>query len=110
GLINTHLHSILLRGAADDLHLSQWLEDYVNPMHKAETPADRYAAALLCYADAIRSGTTSILDMSFRDMDKCAEAASLLGSRVVLAPYVTDISPHDYFETVGGNEALLQKF
>jgi 5-methylthioadenosine/S-adenosylhomocysteine deaminase len=38
GLHNCHLHSGLLRGTAEGLALFDWLEAYVDPMHRVLTP------------------------------------------------------------------------
>ncbi|MYH97569.1 MAG: amidohydrolase, partial [Acidimicrobiia bacterium] len=38
GLHNCHLHSGLLRGTAESLALWEWLEDHIDPAHRALTP------------------------------------------------------------------------
>ena len=108
GLINTHIHSGLIRGTAEDLTLFEWLSKHVDPMHKALREEEAYGAARLCYAEGLKSGTTCMMDM-YRYMHRCADAAEELGNRVVLAPYVADKPGYDYFETMESNERLIRE-
>lgn len=108
GFINLHLHSGLIRGTAEDLPLWEWLAKYVDPMHRVLQEDEAYVAAKLCYAEAIKSGTTCVLDM-YRYMHRCADAATEIGIRAVLAPYVADEPGYDYFETLEENELLIQE-
>src|SRR5579859_5013694 len=75
GLHNCHLHSGLLRGTAESLSLWDWLKAYVDPAHRALTPEIAAAASLLCYAESVLAGTTSVMDM-WRFMDGSAAAAA----------------------------------
>lgn len=107
GFINTHVHSGLIRGTAEDLPLWEWLRKHVDPKHKALRSDDAYAAAALCYCEMIKAGITSALDM-YRFMDRCADAAEETGIRAFLAPYVADKPGYDYFEKLGDNEKLIK--
>jgi 5-methylthioadenosine/S-adenosylhomocysteine deaminase len=107
GLHNTHLHSGLLRGTAESMSLWDWLKTYVDPAHKAMTPEIAEAASLLCYTEALRSGTTSVMDM-WRFMEGSARAAERVGIRATLVPYVADAEGFDYFETLETNRRLLE--
>ena len=109
GLINTHCHSGLLRGTAEGLPVWDWLQQFIDPMHRVLTPYDAKIASYLCYAEALLSGTTTIVDM-WRYMDGSAEAAKELGIRAVLVPYVAEHPDHNYFETLKSNEALLKQW
>ena len=109
GLINTHCHSGLLRGTAEGLPVWDWLQQFIAPMHRVLTPHDAKIASYLCYAEALLSGTTTVVDM-WRYMDGSAEAAEELGIRAVLVPYVAEHPDHHYFETLSSNEKLLQKW
>ncbi len=109
GLINTHCHSGLLRGTAEGLPVWDWLQQFIDPMHRVLTPHDAKIASYLCYAEALLSGTTTIVDM-WRYMDGSAEAAQQLGIRTILVPYVAEHPDHNYFETLDSNEALIQKW
>jgi 5-methylthioadenosine/S-adenosylhomocysteine deaminase len=106
GLHNCHLHSGLLRGTAESMSLWDWLKAYVDPAHKALTPEIAAAASLHCYAEGLLAGTTSVMDM-WRFMEGSAEAATTLGVRATLVPYVAD-GEFDYFESIESNRRLLE--
>jgi len=105
GLINTHLHSGLIRGTAEDLPVWEWIALHVDPKHRVLTPDDAYVASKLCYSESLLAGTTTVVDM-YRHMHRCADAAAETGIRAVLVPYVGDREGYEYFETVDSNERL----
>jgi 5-methylthioadenosine/S-adenosylhomocysteine deaminase len=105
GLHNGHLHSGLLRGTAESMALWEWLENHVDPAHRALTPEIARAASYMAYTEALRGGTTSVLDM-WRFMEGSAEAADDVGIRATLAPYCAD--RYDYFESIESNRRLLE--
>ena len=109
GLINTHAHSGLLRGTAEGLPVWEWLQQYIDPMHRVVNAREAEIASYLCYAEALLSGTTTIVDM-WRHMQGSAKAAAQLGIRAVLVPYVAEHPDHDYFETLNTNESLIQQW
>lgn len=109
GLVNTHAHSGLLRGTAEGLPVWEWLQKYIDPMHRVINPKEAEIASYLCYAEALLSGTTTIVDM-WRHMHGSAKAAEQLGIRAVLVPYVAEHPDHDYFETLNSNEALINQW
>jgi 5-methylthioadenosine/S-adenosylhomocysteine deaminase len=106
GLHNCHLHSGLLRGTAESMALWDWLKAYVDPAHRALTPEIAEAASMLCYAEGLLAGTTSVMDM-WRFMEGSAAAAESLGIRATLVPYVADAEGFDYFESTESNRRLL---
>src|SRR5215216_3136696 len=65
GFVQTHVHlcQTLFRGAADDLHLLDWLKRRVWPLEAAHDAASLRASARLGVAELIRGGTTSALTM-----------------------------------------------
>ncbi len=105
GLHNAHLHSGLLRGTAESLALWEWLEQHVDPAHRALTPEIAEAASWMAYTEGLRSGTTSVLDM-WRFMEGSARAADEIGIRATLAPYSAD--KYSWFETMDTNRRLLE--
>lgn len=109
GLVNTHAHSGLLRGTAEGLPVWDWLQQYIDPMHRVLRADEAEIASRLCYAEALLSGTTTIVDM-WRYMEGSARAARDLGIRAVLVPYVAEHPDHDYFETLDTNESLIQQW
>ena len=42
GLINTHAHSGLLRGTAEGLPVWEWLQQFIDPMHRVVNAKDRF--------------------------------------------------------------------
>jgi 5-methylthioadenosine/S-adenosylhomocysteine deaminase len=105
GLHNAHLHSGLLRGTAESLALWEWLEQHVDPAHRALTPEIAEAASWMAYTEGLRSGTTSVLDM-WRFMEGSARAAEQIGIRATLAPYTAD--KYDWFDNLETNRRLLE--
>jgi 5-methylthioadenosine/S-adenosylhomocysteine deaminase len=105
GLHNCHLHSGLLRGTAESMALWEWLENHVDPAHRALTPEIAEAASWMAYTEGVRGGTVSVLDM-WRHMEGSARAAENVGIRATLAPYTAD--RYDYFETLDTNRRLLE--
>jgi len=107
GLINTHMHSGLLRGTAEGLPLWDWLRLYIDPMHRVLQPHEAEIACWLCYAESLLAGTTTVVDM-WRFLDGGARAAAQLGNRAILVPYVGEHPEFDYFDTLDDNEALIE--
>ena len=109
GLINIHCHSGLLRGTAEGLPVWDWLETFINPMHRVLLPSEAEAASWLCYAESVLSGTTTVVDM-WRFMDGSARAATQIGNRLVMVPYVGAHPDYSYFDTLDDNQALLERW
>ena len=92
GLVNTHTHvpMSLFRGLADDLPLTEWLNDHI---FKAETqwlnPESVYAGTLLSCGEMLLSGTTTFCDGYFFE-DAVAAAVLESGMRAVLAQGIID--------------------
>ena len=86
GLINTHTHAAmtLLRGYADDLQLSEWLDGHIWPAEARLTPENVYQGSLLACLEMIKSGTTFFADMYFF-MDETSKAVELSGLRASLS-------------------------
>jgi 5-methylthioadenosine/S-adenosylhomocysteine deaminase len=65
GFVQTHIHlcQTIMRGAADDLSLMDWLKKRVWRMEAAHTPTSLYASARLGIAELIAGGTTTALTM-----------------------------------------------
>lgn len=107
GLVNAHLHSGLLRGTAEGLPVWDWLRMFIDPMHRVLRPREAEAASWLCYAEAVLSGTTTVVDM-WRYMEGAARAASQIGNRTVMVPYVGEHPDYDYFDRLDDTERLLE--
>ena len=109
GLVNAHHHSGMLRGTAEHLPVWEWLRLHIDPMHRVLRPDEAEAAAWLCYAEGLLSGTTTVVDM-WRYMDGAARAAQTLGNRVVTVNYVGEHPDFDYFDTLDDNERMLREW
>lgn len=67
GLINSHTHlfQTLLKGLAADTPLRTWIANLITPVAPLLDPEDCYYAAQLGMLEAIRSGTTTLLDFMY---------------------------------------------
>jgi 5-methylthioadenosine/S-adenosylhomocysteine deaminase len=67
GLINTHNHLFqnLVKGIGDEMYLLPWVETLILPTANEMTPEETYLGALLGCLEAIRSGTTALMDFMF---------------------------------------------
>lgn len=90
GLINAHNHIAMhtMRGVADDLNLEQFLERTFS-IDAKRTSKDIEAGARLGALEAIRTGTTSLVDLYY-DEDAVARGVSSLGLRAWLGWAVLD--------------------
>ncbi len=85
GLVNTHCHAAmtLLRGAAEDVAVGNWFNDYIWPMEVNLVERDVYLGTLLAAAEMIESGVTMFADHYFF-MDQAAQAVIDSGLRANL--------------------------
>ena len=96
GLVNTHTHAAmtLFRGYADDLPLSQWLQQHIWPAEAKLTDNDIYKGTLLACLEMIKSGTTCFNDMYFH-MDETAKAVEQAGIRAALSYGMIELGNKD---------------
>ncbi len=106
GLIDVHSHSSLLKGFSENAQLMDWLPQYQRE-HRALTEEDAYFGCLVSYMEALKGGTTTVMDM-YRFLHKGADAARALGLRVHLVPYAADHPTKDFFETLETSVALIE--
>ncbi|CCH89501.1 putative amidohydrolase [Modestobacter italicus] len=92
GFVNTHTHlfQTLLKGLGDDRVLSDWFLSMTGPSAVELTPEDVYAGALHGCAEALTTGTTTLLDFMYVHPrpglgDAVVEAMADVGIRGVLA-------------------------
>ncbi len=85
GLINTHCHAAMtfLRGAAEDVAIAHWFNDYIWPMEVNVGERDVYLGTLVAAAEMIECGVTTFADHYFF-MDLAAEAVADTGMRANL--------------------------
>lgn len=106
GLIDVHSHSSALKGYSENKNLMEWLPIYQRE-HQVLGEEDAYIGALVSYLEAVKGGTTCVLDM-YRFLHRCADAAEDVGIRVNLVPYVADAPGKDFFETLESNKRLIE--
>ena len=112
GLVNTHNHIAmsLLRGAADDLPLKNWLMEVIFPIErKWGSPEFVYAGSRLSLAELIRTGTTCIQDMYYFE-EWAAKAIHEAGVRAVCGQDFNEISGvQTHKERFGTFDSFLEK-
>ena len=92
GLVNLHTHAsmALMRGLADDLPLTQWLQQRIWPAENKHVSAQFvYDGTLLACAEMLRGGITCFNDMYLFPAE-AARAALALGMRAALGLPVID--------------------
>jgi 5-methylthioadenosine/S-adenosylhomocysteine deaminase len=105
GLIQGHVHlgQTLFRGLAEDRRLLRWLEERIWPMEAAHTETSAYYSGLIGGLEAIRGGTTTLLDIGLvRGMAGLFRALTGLGVRAWTGKLLMDRGD-------GAPEALLEE-
>lgn len=102
GLANTHTHlfQTLLKGLGDEMYLIPWVAATTLPTAIALDPEEAHLGAMLGCIEAIRSGTTSILDFAYPSrrleiFDRIVRAFQLTGIRGFLGRGFSTVDPYD---------------
>ena len=95
GLVDGHVHlpQAMLRGAADDIPLWQWMADRIFVLEGNYTPEDMRASSRLAVLEMIKAGTTTFLEtliLGRHDFRALVEALDETGIRAILPRAVTD--------------------
>ena len=93
GFVQTHIHlcQTLMRGAADDLALIDWLKKRVWPLEAAHSAASVRASARLGIAELIKGGTTCALTMeTVKHTDEVFAAVQESGFRATVGKCMMD--------------------
>jgi 5-methylthioadenosine/S-adenosylhomocysteine deaminase len=93
GLVQAHVHlcQTIMRGAADDLPLLEWLRRRVWPLEAAHDETSLTASAELGLAEVILAGTTTLLDMgTVRAQDSVMDACARAGIRALSGKAMMD--------------------
>lgn len=115
GLINGHNHCAmtLFRGLADDLELSEWLNENIFPAEaKQVNPEMVYWCTKLAAAEMILSGTTTVADGYFHE-DQAARALQESGMRAIPAQGIIDFPAPgvpDPAKNIDAVESFLKKW
>ncbi len=114
GLINAHTHTVLtaLRGTVEDWD-GEAIYRYMSPISYAMTAEERSVLAALGCLEAIRSGTTSLVD-PFRHVADYAGAMAATGMRLWLSESCADIDTRrirhgDYAVDPAFGEGFLER-
>lgn len=122
GLVNVHNHTPLMitRGMIEDVGFAPMYTPGIPQGHWL-TADDAYALSCLGMYELLRAGCTTVVDF-YRYPSSCAQAASELGLRAVIAGRVHDAEPgsladgkHSYSTTIGQaslreNAELIEKW
>jgi 5-methylthioadenosine/S-adenosylhomocysteine deaminase len=87
---HNHLFQTLARGLGEGLSLWPWLCDFMWPFAASITPAEAVSGATIAAVEAVRSGTTTVLDNHYSPVDldttgSIADAIERVGLRGVVA-------------------------
>jgi 5-methylthioadenosine/S-adenosylhomocysteine deaminase len=94
GIVQAHIHlcQALFRGMADDLPLLEWLRRRIWPLEAAHDERSARASAELGLLEAMRAGTTTILDMgTVREHDAVFDACVRAGVRAISGKAMMDV-------------------
>lgn len=95
GLVDGHVHlpQALLRGAADELPLHQWMSARIFALEGNFTPEDAKVSARLAIVEMLKAGTTTFLEtlvLGRHALGELAEVIAETGMRAVLPRAVGD--------------------
>lgn len=95
GFVDGHVHlpQALLRGAADELPLHQWMSSRIFVLEGNFTPAEAHASARLAILEMLKAGTTTFLEtlvLGRHALDELAEVVADTGIRAVLPRGIGD--------------------
>lgn len=106
GAFNAHSHApmTLLRGYAENLPLSEWLNSRVFPFEAKLRPNDIYNGTMLAIAEMLRFGTVSFSDMYYMG-EEVARAVLETGIKCNFSRGVTCFDNSEYLDLKAYNEA-----
>lgn len=100
GFINTHMHQRPLRGIGDGFGLREWHDVYVDGVSNLMTPEDAYSGTCLAFAEALKSGITTVIAEAI-DPGSEFKAAQDMGIRTrMLAHIIFDDEVEEYLTLV----------
>ena len=87
---HTHAAMSLLRGYADDMELSKWLNQYIWPLEAKLTDKDIEIGSRLAVLEMIKSGTVFFADMYWH-REQTMKVVEELGIRATIGVTISDI-------------------
>ena len=87
---HTHAAMSLLRGYADDMELSKWLNQYIWPLEAKLTDKDIEIGSRLAVLEMIKSGTVFFADMYWH-REQTMKVVEELGIRAIIGVTISDI-------------------
>ncbi|NHM13568.1 amidohydrolase [Xiamenia xianingshaonis] len=112
-LYNAHAHApmTLLRGFAENLPLSRWLNEKCWPFEAKITPEDIYWSTLLACAEMARYGVVGFTDMYYGTEERIA-AVNKLNMKANLCEGLLALEPKPYsdYPVCAKNEELVAKY
>ena len=95
---HTHAAMTLLRGYADDMELSRWLNEYIWPFEAKLTDEDIEIASRLAVLEMIKSGTVFFSDMYWH-REYTMKVVEEMGIRAAIGVTISDmLTPPDQLE------------
>lgn len=107
GFVNAHTHSpmTLLRGYAENLALSRWLNEKVFPFEDRLNSDRAYYGTMLSIAEMLSSGTTSFSDMYFFQ-DGVMRAVKEARAKINFSRSIVSFSDVNFLDDIRVIEAL----
>lgn len=111
GMVNAHTHAsmTLLRSYADDMQLSDWLNNKIWPVEAKMNGKDIRIGAKLALLEMVRTGTTAFADMYGPCMEAVAEETINAGIRGVLSRGAIGFMPNAR-QVIDENVTLFQDY
>jgi 5-methylthioadenosine/S-adenosylhomocysteine deaminase len=110
-LLNGHTHAamVLMRGYADDMLLSDWLNQKIWPVESKLTEEDVYWGTRLACLEMIRTGTTFFNDMywHYHGVARAVEDAGIRAA--VSAVFIDLFDEHKAAEQIELNQGLFEE-
>jgi 5-methylthioadenosine/S-adenosylhomocysteine deaminase len=89
GLINCHMHTRPGRALGDGMPLFEWHSLYPDGLCREMTVEDSRAGSLVAFAEALKSGSTTVMDMTCKP-EGAVLAAEEIGIRALITPLAAD--------------------
>jgi 5-methylthioadenosine/S-adenosylhomocysteine deaminase len=89
GLVNCHMHTRPGRALGDGMPLFEWHSLYPDGFCREMSVEDSRAGSLVAFAESLKSGTTTVMDMTCKP-EGAVLAAEEIGIRALITPLAAD--------------------